>query len=102
VAQKDRNIDRHKPGWKRPSRSKPELTFDPETMQDSYLLTRRSMCAWVGISIRGAEWWAANGQGPKITRGGDGVPYYKVRDIRSFLKARARLSSDRDRVSLGG
>jgi hypothetical protein len=86
---KDRNIDRHKPGWKRPSRSRPELNFDPATMQASYLLTRRAMCAWVGVSIPTAELWAKNGIGPKITRfAGDKNPYYRVRDIRSFLRTR--------------
>jgi hypothetical protein len=85
---KDRNIDRHSPGWKRPSRSRPELVFNPAHMQASFLLTRRSMCAWVGVSIPTAELWAKKGTGPKITRGGDGVPYYRVRDIRSFLRKR--------------
>ena len=86
---KDRNIDRHRPGWKRPSRSRPALTFDPAHMQDSFLLTRRSMCAWVGISIRGAELWASLGKGPKITRcPPDETPYYRVRDIRRFLAKR--------------
>ena len=65
---KDRNIDRHAPGWKRPSRGRPELTFDPEHLQASFLITRHAMCAWVGVSIPAAELWAKNGTGPRITR----------------------------------
>ena len=99
---KDRNIDRHRPGWKRPSRSRPALTFNPDHMQDSFLLTRHSMCAWVGISIRGAELWASTGKGPKITRcPPDDAPYYRVRDIRAFLRARDKAQAKRDRVSIG-
>jgi hypothetical protein len=90
---KDRTIDRHKPGWKRPSRKRPELNFDPATMQASYLLTRRSMCAWVGVSIPTAELWAKNGGGPKITRAADGVPYYRVSDIRAFIRRRDRAKA---------
>jgi hypothetical protein len=88
---KDRNVDRHKPGWKRPSRSRPELTFAPNTMQASYLLTRHGMCAWVGIAIPTAELWAKKGTGPKITRcPPDETPYYRVSDIRAFIRRRDR------------
>ena len=84
----DRNIDRHSPGWKRPSRSRPALIFDPDTLPAGTLLTRREMCAWVGVSIPAAELWAAKETGPRITRMADGNPYYRVRDIRAFIRKR--------------
>jgi len=91
---KDRNIDRHRPGWKRPSRSRPELTFDPDTLQASYLITRHAMCAWLGISIRLAEKWTTNGGGPKITRFlPDNTPYYRVSDIRAFIRKRDKAKA---------
>jgi len=88
-AKADRNADRHAPGWKRPSRARPELTFDPEHLQASFLITRHAMCAWVGVSIPTAELWARNGTGPRITRClPDKTPYYRVSDIWAFLLKR--------------
>ena len=98
---KDRNIDRHRPGWKRPSRSRPALTLDPYALPAGALLTRKEMCACVGISIRGAELWASLGKGPRIIRLEDGRPAYRVSDIRAFLRKRDGAKAKRDRVSVG-
>ncbi|MGM0583866.1 MAG: helix-turn-helix transcriptional regulator [Pseudomonadota bacterium] len=66
---------------------------DIDKLPDAALLTRQQVSLLTGFAEITLKKWAAKGQGPKVTRV-EGLPRFKVADVRAWLDGEAAEVSD--------